>query len=119
MKNHNRNIRVYSTDFGRICPKCDNPVDNCCCSSSNTKGPSDGIIRVSRQTKGRKGSGVSIISGLILEDTEIKKIAKLLKKKCGSGGTVKGGSIEIQGDHRDVIVKSLLERGFKAKLSGG
>ena len=76
-------------------------------------------MRVSRQTKGRKGSGVCLINGLPLGEAELKKIAKQLKQKCGSGGAVKKGVIEIQGDHREVLVEALIKMGYKAKLAGG
>ena len=76
-------------------------------------------MRVSRQTKGRKGSGVCLITGVPLGDDELKKLAKELKKRCGSGGTVKDGVIEIQGDHREVLVDVLVRLGFKAKSAGG
>ncbi len=76
-------------------------------------------MRVSRQTKGRKGSGVSLITGVPLSDQELKKLAKDLKKRCGSGGTLKNGIIEIQGDHRDTLVEELQSRGFKVKRAGG
>lgn len=79
----------------------------------------DGVVRISRQTKGRKGSGVCLITGIDLGEAELKKLAKQLKKKCGSGGTVKTGVIEIQGDHREILVEALMKLGFKAKLSGG
>ena len=79
----------------------------------------DGVVRISRQTKGRKGSGVCLITGMDLGEAELKKLAKQLKKKCGSGGTVKPGVIEIQGDHREILVEALMKLGFKAKLSGG
>ena len=79
----------------------------------------DGVVRISRQTKGRKGSGVCLITGMDLGEAELKKLAKQLKKKCGSGGTVKTGVIEIQGDHREILVEALMKLGFKAKLSGG
>ena len=77
------------------------------------------MVRVSRQTKGRKGSGVCLITGVPLGDDELKKLAKELKKRCGSGGTVKDGVIEIQGDHREVLVDVLVRLGFKAKSAGG
>ena len=76
-------------------------------------------MRVSRQTKGRKGSGVSLITGVPLSDQELKKLAKDLKKRCGSGGTLKNGIIEIQGDHRDTLVKELQSLGFTVKRAGG
>ena len=109
---------VYSTDRGRICPGCGHPADQCCCSKkSQPRG--DGIVRISRETKGRKGSGVSLISGLELEGTGLKKLAKQLKQKCGSGGSIRNGVIEIQGDHRDLLKAELEKQGFKVKLAGG
>jgi len=76
-------------------------------------------VRISRQTRGRKGSGVSILSGLPLDENELKTLAKQLKKRCGTGGTVKNGIIEIQGDHRNTLLKYLVQSGYKAKLAGG
>ncbi len=110
---------VYSTETGRTCPGCGHPVAQCCCSKEKSLHPSDGVVRISRQTKGRKGSGVSIITGIPLANAELKKLSKQLKKKCGSGGTVKNGVIEIQGDHRQTLADALLQSGYKAKLSGG
>ena len=100
---------VYSTDSGRI----DEPKAKV----ERPKG--DGIVRIQRQTNGRKGKGVCLISGIDLDDAELTKLAAELKKKCGCGGAVKDGVIEIQGDKRDLI-KSLLEaKGMKVKLAGG
>ncbi len=100
---------VYSTETGRIIPQ-QAPV---------TRAKGDGIVRISRQTSGRKGKGVCIINGLDLEDNELSTLAAELKKKCGCGGAVKEGEIEIQGDKRDLL-KTLLEaKGFKVKLAGG
>ncbi|MBM9511927.1 translation initiation factor Sui1 [Desulfogranum marinum] len=110
---------VYSTDKGRMCPQCGHPEKQCCCSKQKSSPPGDGQIRVSRQTKGRKGAGVSIISGIALDDAALKKLAKQLKQKCGSGGTAKNGIIEIQGDHRQTLVDALNKLGYKAKLAGG
>lgn len=99
---------VYSTDSGRI----DEPKAKV----ERPKG--DGIVRIQRQTSGRKGKGVCLISGIDLDDAELAKLAAELKK-CGCGGAVKDGIIEIQGDKRDLI-KSLLEaKGMKVKLAGG
>lgn len=111
--------RVYSTEFGKACSGCGNPVGKCICGSQNRALPNDGIVRVSRETKGRKGSGVSIITGIPLDDKDLKKIAKRLKQKCGTGGTVKSGTIEIQGDHRDILKQELSKLGYTVKLSGG
>jgi len=109
---------VYSTDSGRTCPGCGHPAKQCCCSKGKSPQQGDGVVRVSRQTKGRKGSGVCLITGVPLAGAELKKLAKQLKKKCGSGGAIKNGVIEIQGDHREVLVETLIELGFKAKLAG-
>lgn len=100
---------VYSTESGRI----DEPKAKV----ERPKG--DGIVRIQRQTSGRKGKGVCLISGIDLDDAELTALAAELKKKCGCGGAVKDGFIEIQGDKRDLI-KSLLEaKGLKVKLAGG
>jgi translation initiation factor 1 len=117
-KNKNEGL-VYSTEFGKICPKCGNPVKNCSCGKENLRIPNDGIVRICRETKGRKGSGVSIITGVSIDDKGLKNLAKQLKRKCGSGGTVKSGNIEIQGDHRDLLKQELSKLGYKVKLSGG
>jgi translation initiation factor 1 len=79
----------------------------------------DGTVRVGRETKGRKGAGVTVITGVPLEGDALKSLAKELKSRCGGGGTVKDGIIEIQGDHRDAVVAELVRRGFKAKRAGG
>ena len=77
------------------------------------------MVRVSRETKGRKGKGVTLVTGLPLSASELNALGKKLKKKCGTGGTVKNGVIEIQGDHRDVLVTELIKLGYDAKRSGG
>ena len=104
-----------------MCPKCRKPVAHCVCRKTSTsqQKTGDGIVRVSRETKGRKGKGVSLITGVPLSEYDLKDLAKELKQKCGSGGTVKNGVIEIQGDHRDLLVKTLTERGYTVKRSGG
>lgn len=79
----------------------------------------DGIVRISRQTKGRKGKGVTLINGLLLTEEELKALAKELKQHCGVGGAVKSGVIEIQGDQRDSLLAVLKDKGFNAKLAGG
>lgn len=112
---------VYSTDLGRTCPRCRRSVGECRCEQRLAgKRPSgDGIVRVGRETKGRKGKGVTVITGLALNDAELAQLATKLKKRCGSGGTVKDGVIEIQGDHRDVLVTELEGMGHRVKRSGG
>lgn len=119
-KSKNSNNRpVYSTEHGRMCPDCGKPKAECMCRKNTAPPKTDGIIRVGRETKGRKGKGVTVISGLPLVQDELKQLAKTLKAKCGSGGTVKDGIIEIQGDCRDTVVTALEQRGWTVRRSGG
>ena len=117
----NSNLRpMYSSDHGRLCPRCGKSVSSCSCPEVQaSRVAKDGVVRVGRETKGRKGKGVTIITGLPLAGAELEGLAKHLKAKCGAGGTLKQGVIEVQGDHRDVIVRLLNEKGFSAKRSGG
>jgi translation initiation factor 1 len=110
---------VYSTDHGRLCPGCSKPVKQCTCRRKDPAARGDNIVRVARQTKGRKGSGVTLITGVPLDDGGLRQLARELKQKCGTGGTVKAGIIEIQGDHRDVLLAELKQRGYTVKLAGG
>jgi translation initiation factor 1 len=116
---------VYSTGQGRLCPECARPVAECRCRRSKSAQPpsiaakGDGVVRVGRETKGRKGKGVTVISGVPLAAAALEELATRLKKRCGSGGTVHEGVIEIQGDHRDVLVAELGRLGYAAKRSGG
>lgn len=100
---------VYSTESGRITPEETKP--------SRPKG--DGIVRIKKETKGRKGKGVSIVTGLDLDDTPLKILAAELKKQCGCGGSVKDGDIEIQGDVREKLKSILEKKGYTVKLAGG
>ena len=109
---------VYSTDRGRMCPKCGKPATQCSCAGGGSAPKGDGIVRVAKETKGRKGKGVTVITGIPLGGQELKELATRLKQKCGTGGTVKGGIIEIQGDHRDVLVDLLSEHGWTVRRSG-
>lgn len=109
MKNDSNSRLVYSTDSGRI----DEPKAK----AERPKG--DGVVRIQRQTSGRKGKGVCLIFGLDLDDGALDKLAAELKKKCGCGGSVKEGVIEIQGDKRDLLKQLLEEKSFKVKLAGG
>ena len=117
-KNKNEAL-VYSTEFGKTCPECGNPCRLCSCCKSKLKVPSDGIVRIGRQTKGRKGAGVSLVTGVPLDEKGLRSLAKQLKQRCGTGGTVKSGVIEIQGDHRDTLKLELCKLGYTVKLSGG
>ncbi|OCG04693.1 stress response translation initiation inhibitor YciH [Gilliamella sp. wkB112] len=103
------NPLVYSTDQGRIKPT----------ETMATRPKGDGIIRIQRQTSGRKGKGVCVISGFDLSDTQLLQLAAELKKRCGCGGSVKDGLIEIQGDKRDLLKSLLEDKGYKVKLAGG
>jgi translation initiation factor 1 len=87
--------------------------------SSSTRPADSSRVRVSREVAGRGGKGVSVISGLPLQDAELEALATQLKKSCGAGGAVKDGRIEIQGDHRDRLVAELTRLGYPAKRSGG
>ena len=111
---------VYSTEHGRMCPVCGKPVGECVCRQEGKAVPvGDGVVRVGRETKGRKGKGVTVITGLPLDEQGLQKLATDLKRRCGAGGTVKGNTIEIQGDHRDLLVTELTARGYNVKRSGG
>lgn len=79
----------------------------------------DGTVRVRREKKGRKGKTVSVISGLPLDESDLKELAGELKRRCGSGGSAKAGTVEIQGDHVEELLALLDERGIKAKRAGG
>lgn len=103
---------VYSTDQGRIKDEPESP-------ELVGEEYADGWVRIQRQTKGRKGKGVCIISGVVLPPDEFKKLAQTIKKKCGKGGAVKDGTIEVQGDDRDQIKTIMESLGYKCKLAGG
>ena len=117
---------VYSTGQGRLCPECARPLAMCRCKRSKAAVPVaapapkvDGIVRVGRETKGRKGKGVTIITGVPLTGDALDALATRLKKRCGSGGTVDGATIEIQGDHRDLLAGELGKLGYTVRRSGG
>ncbi|MDF3839940.1 translation initiation factor Sui1 [Cupriavidus basilensis] len=110
---------VYSTEQGRMCPGCGNAVAACTCGKATAAAQGDGIVRVSRETKGRKGKGVTLVRGVSLEPLALAQLGKELKTACGSGGTVKDGVIEIQGDHCDTVMEKLRQRGMTVKRAGG
>lgn len=97
-----------------MCPECAQPVAACVCKLAVVP-PADGVVRVRLETKGRKGKGVTVISGVPLAAIELAELCKLLKQRCGSGGTVKEGAIEIQGDHAATVIEMLKKRGWKVK----
>jgi translation initiation factor 1 len=110
---------VYSSDQGRICPGCGKPVAGCACARSKTSGSGDGIVRVRRESKGRGGKTVTVVVGVPLAGEALRSLAGELKRRCGTGGTVKEGNIEIQGDHADLLVAELQKRGYAVKRAGG
>ena len=110
---------VYSTERGLVCPECRLPVAKCRCGKAEPAPATDGIVRVRRETKGRGGKTVTTVSGVPLRGVALGILASELKRRCGTGGTVKDGVIEIQGDHRESIVAELSRRGFTAKPAGG
>jgi translation initiation factor 1 len=106
-----------------MCAHCGLPSKRCVCRKNPRKQEpgidSDGIVRVRREKKGRKGKTVTTLSGIPHPEAELKALAKELKRRCGGGGSVKHGVIEIQGDHCDVLIEELEKRDFKVKRSGG
>jgi translation initiation factor 1 len=109
---------VYSTDAGRMCPGCRRPIAQCTCRQAAPPA-GDGIVRVLRETKGRGGKAVTVVKGVPLDAAGIVKVGQELKAACGSGGTVKDGTIEVQGDHVDKVMALLQQRGWTVKRAGG
>ena len=79
---------------------------------------SRGLVVVGRETKGRKGAGVTVVNGLAMSDEALASLARELKQLCATGGTVRGATIELQGEHRDRVVAELAARGWAARRSG-
>lgn len=111
---------VYSTESGRMCPGCRQPVAQCVCKQQARAEPAgDGMVRVSRETKGRGGKAVTLVKGLALDAAALSALGKQLKAACGTGGTVKDGVIEIQGDHIEKVMAALKSQGHTVKRAGG
>lgn len=110
---------VFSTEHGKMCPECEKPIDQCICAQKKKPLRGDGIVRVALDRKGRKGKGVTTITGVPVHLDEMMTICRKLMQKCAAGGTVKNGVIEIQGDHRDVVIEELKKSGYTVKRSGG
>lgn len=113
---------VFSTEKGKLCPGCNEALDACICdqlADQQRLDGLDGVVRIRRETSGRKGKGVTTISGVPLAEKELKLLAKKLKQQCGTGGALKDGIIEIQGDHRDKLKQLLEKQGYTVKLAGG
>ncbi|RKY21052.1 MAG: stress response translation initiation inhibitor YciH [Planctomycetota bacterium] len=136
---HESGDLIWSPDGGGRCPDCGLAFARCTCRKQGVQGggpgrgkrrggkaqaardqaPADGVVRVSRQSKGRKGKGVTLVTGLPLDAAGLAALAKQLKQRCGTGGTAKHGVIEIQGDQRDTLVAELEARGYQVKQAGG
>lgn len=111
---------VYSTEGGRMCPACRLPLTGCrCAQGAGTVPAGDGIARVSRQSKGRGGKTVTLVRGLPLDAASLSSLGQQLRAACGSGGTVKDGVVEIQGDHRERVLQWLIDQGHRAKVAWG
>ena len=121
MKSAGRGGLVYSTDAGRMCPACRRPLASCTCAvaARPARAAGDGIARIRRETGGRGGKTVTTISGLALDDAALAALVKRLKAACGTGGTVREGTIELQGDHREQAAALLAREGLRSKLAGG
>ena len=118
------NRLVYSTESGRICPSCGHSTTKCTCKKKKPVKkqsiyPNDGIVRIMREAKGRKGKTVTAVLGVPLNDKKLQQFAKTLKRLCGAGGTVKDGIIIIQGDHRETLLKEIKQQGYTVILAGG
>jgi len=110
---------VYSTEAGRMCPACRQPVAQCACRKPGAP-PTDGVVRLFFETKGRGGKGVTVVRGLGLAEPELAALGKKLKAACGVGGTAKDGVVELQGDHRDRVMALLQAQGVgNVKKAGG
>lgn len=119
MKRSSTGGLVYSTESGRMCPVCRHALAQCQCRRSAPAPAGDGVARVSRETKGRGGKSVTVVRGLALDPAALGVLGKQLRAACGSGGTVKDGVIEVQGDHCDRIIDALTKSGHRAKRAGG
>lgn len=118
MKRHDSGL-VYSTGQGRLCPRCEKPLEQCRCKSVSSPAAGDGVVRVRREVAGRKGKAVTVVTGVPLDALALLVLAKELKMLCGSGGTLKDGVIEVQGEHVEKVMTRLQERGYTVKRSGG
>lgn len=112
---------VYSTETGRLCGECNKPLANCICKqlAKQQLNPGDGIVRLGFEVKGRNGKGVTLVRGVPLAEAELKKLAKELKQFCGTGGALKQGVIEIQGEQRQKLKPLLQQKGWQVKIAGG
>ena len=110
---------VYSTSGECICPDCEELINNCICEKKYAAPARGEKIRVHRDKKARRGKTVTIISGIPLNENGLRELASELKRKCGTGGSVKNGEILIQGDRIELSIDFLKEKGYSAKRAGG
>lgn len=108
---------VYSSEAGRMCPACRQAKADCACRAAKVV-QGDGLVRVSRETKGRGGKTVTLVKGLALNAEALAELAKQLRSACGAGGTVKDGVVQVQGEHLDTLLARLQKLGYAAKKSG-
>ena len=118
MRSRRQGGLVYSTDAGRMCPACRQPIAACVCNQQAAPA-GDGIVRVSSETKSRAGKGVTLVKGLAFDPAALTQTARQLKAACGCGGTVKDGVIEIQGDHVERVIERLKQAGWTVRRAGG
>lgn len=120
MKNRGTGGLVYSTDSGRMCPTCRQPVAQCTCRAAAAAAPrGDGIVRVSREKQGRGGKVVTVVRGLDLDPEALAAYGRQLRSACGSGGTAKDGVLEVQGDHVERVMALVQAEGRVVKRAGG
>jgi translation initiation factor 1 len=110
---------VYSTSSGRMCPGCRRPAALCNCRRDDSPPPPSGAVRISRESGGRAGKTVTVIKGLALPAPALVELARQFKATCGTGGTVKDGAIELQGDHCEAVAAALRKQGRQVKRAGG
>ncbi|MCS5638276.1 MAG: stress response translation initiation inhibitor YciH [Myxococcota bacterium] len=127
MARREKSRTVYSSEHGRVCVHCGLAIARCQCranprgaaSRSLTNPEGDGVVRVSRSSRGRGGKTVTLAEGIQLPPAELRELARDLKRQCGSGGALKDDTVEIQGDQRDAVREALEARGFRVKTKGG
>jgi translation initiation factor 1 len=122
MNKHGSGGLVYSTEGGRMCPGCRQPLAACGCRSAAAAPAApvgDGWVRVSRSSRGRGGKTVTLVQGAPLPADELAALGKRLRAACGAGGTAKDGVLEVQGDHVERVMAFLQAQGLKAKRAGG
>lgn len=113
------NPTVYSTESGRHCQRCGRPLAQCVCKQKTARPPGDGVVRIFRESKGRKGKTVTLITGLPGPEEALRDLLGDLKRRLGTGGALREGVLELQGDHRDALLEALKQRGINAKKAGG